>query len=92
MARKVKRVPKRTSLPGYEPAKGFPDPRHQAALAKAQEPLATGDITHMPHRNGTVCGRQVTQARLYTTERPTCPDCAKYFDAVKKTAARSAGA
>lgn len=95
MARKIKRAPKRTSLPGYEPARGFPDPKHQAALAKAaaESPqVGPGDVTHMPHRNGTVCGRAITQARLYTTDRPTCTDCAKYFDSVNKVRRASASA
>jgi hypothetical protein len=59
--------------PGYEPAKGFPDP---AAVIIP----ATG-ATHAPNPNGgLICGRPATStnAASYDAENPTCPQCAEW--------------
>lgn len=73
--------------PGFEPARGFPDPM-------APKPQPTSDVqeTHMPHRNGSVCGEAFTESSSYTQERPTCPQCRTYFDAIQKTAVKSPSA
>lgn len=64
--------------PGFEPAKGFPDPE------SPRTPSLSGMVTHMPHTNGTVCGRKETKAASYTTEAPTCAKCLAYYRAVHR--------
>ena len=78
MARMKKKAPKRRL--GYEPAKGFPDPMAPAARTELNA------ITHMPHRNGTVCGRKERAASSYTVDRPTCEPCRRYYDSVNRVA------
>jgi hypothetical protein len=59
--------------PGYEPAKGFPDPRATVIPASG--------ATHAPNPNGgLICGRPApTSAASYDAENPTCPDCALWL-------------
>ncbi len=71
---------------GYEPAKGFPDPE------APKGPPAGTLITHMPHANGTVCGRKETKAGAYTLDRPTCEKCRRYYDALQPLRAQAARA
>ena len=69
--------------PGYEPARGFPEPG-----AGRND----GSYTHSPHRNGTVCGLALTDAGAYTLEQPSCPTCARHFEAVQRSAQRQQSA
>jgi hypothetical protein len=64
--------------PGYEPAKGFPDP-------EAPPPPRTGQLTHYPHTMGAVCNvRPVpTNAGSYDPISPSCPACANWLRAAK---------
>ena len=74
------RKPLVRSRPGFQPAKGFPDPQ-------APKPPGPGTVTHMPSRNGTVCGMKLSHASNYAhPERPTCTTCGNYWDAVQASA------
>lgn len=81
-------APRRT--PGFEPAKGFPDP----AFVREDAPKPGGAITHYPHRNGPACGATPipTSAAAYSPTAPTCPWCRDYLAAVKKVTAEQHGA
>ena len=66
--------------PGYEPAKGFPDPE-----APAPTPRGT-QVTHYPHSMGAVCNvRPVpTNAGSYDPINPTCEKCAAWLRSAKQ--------
>ena len=78
----TKKTTNRGPRPGYEPAKGFPDPQH------TPEP-GGGNLTHYPHAQGPVCGKRPTPTRAasYSTTDPTCPTCAHYLNEAKKVTA-----
>lgn len=63
--------------PGFEPAKGFPDPENP--------PEVVGRYTHFPHSNGAVCNTRPvpTNAGDYDPVNPTCPWCAKWLASAK---------
>lgn len=65
--------------PGYEPAKGFPDP----LAAPPPTYPAAGYYTHLPHSNGPVCGQwpPPTDAKMYDPVAPNCPKCAAWLAA-----------
>lgn len=88
MATRNPHAQKRT--PGYEPAKGFPDPNFQREPA----PKPGGAVTHYPHRNGPACGATPvpTSAASYSHTAPTCNWCAQYLADVKKVTAEQHGA
>lgn len=77
---------KKKTRPGYEPARGQPDPDDAAPGA-----FPIGHLTHFPASNGPVCGLKPTptQAADYDPAEPTCPTCAKWLAATRAhTAAR----
>ena len=76
MGRRAVAPPQR---PGYEPAKGFPDPQ---APPPPTYP-AIGYYTHEPHSNGAACGvyPPPNDAKFYDPVAPTCPKCAAYLAA-----------
>jgi hypothetical protein len=83
----MKQAKPQRRTPGYEPARGFPDPNFKAPPATRD----TGAITHLPQSNGTVCNLlpPPTDASAYDPIAPTCPPCANYLKETKKvTAAR----
>lgn len=73
---------RRAERPGYEPAKGFPDPQTPPSPR-------TGAITHYPHAMGAVCNvRPIpTSAGSYDPVDPTCPTCAQWLRSAKAVTA-----
>lgn len=71
--------------PGYEPAKGFPDPN----APKPPPVPPVGYHTHLPAGNGPVCGFRPTptDAKFYDPVDPTCPPCAAWLAAAKRNTA-----
>jgi hypothetical protein len=69
-----------TARPGFEPARGFPDP------SAAQGTTSFG-FTHFPNRDRSVCGQVLTNAADYDDVAPTCPRCAAWLADVKRTTA-----
>lgn len=49
--------------------------------------MANDPTTHMPHRNGPVCGLRPppTRAEAYTVDEPSCEKCQRYWRAVQST-------
>ena len=85
----ARNVPAR-GTPGFEPAKGFPDPNFKR---EPEAKPAAGVVTHLPAREGAACGvRPVpTQAASYSPTQPTCAWCAAYLAACKKMTAEQHG-
>ena len=73
---------KRVTRPGFEPAKGFPDP------AEPKVNL-TGMQTHYPATHGPVCNYKPTptDAGAYDINDPSCPACAKWLSAARQNTA-----
>jgi len=69
----------RPAKAGFNPAAGRAEPG---------EGRSDGNYTHSPHANGAVCGDAPTDAGSYTIDRPTCPVCARHFDAVERSRMR----
>jgi hypothetical protein len=83
----MKQPKAKTRRPGYEPAKGNPDPLEAPPAVIP----GVGYHTHMPQPTGTVCGVYPvpTNAKFYDPVAPTCPQCAAYLKATQRvTAAR----
>lgn len=87
MARKKAELPAR---PGFEPAKGNPDPEYKPPPV----PHERGFHTHLPHSNGPVCGLYPPpqDAKFYDPVDPSCPACANYLAATKRVTQARHGA
>lgn len=82
----ARNVPAPRRTPGYEPARGFPDPNFKR---EPEAPPAEGKVTHLPHRNGPACGATPvpTSAADYSPTHPTCAWCANYLKETQKATA-----
>jgi hypothetical protein len=74
---------RRATAPGFEPAKGFPDP----ALANTNPKI--GPVTHYPTLYGPVCAQKPTptDAGAYDPTDPTCEKCARWLNAARQVTA-----
>jgi hypothetical protein len=72
--------PNVTARPGFEPARGFPDP-------SAAQATSSFGFTHFPNRDRAVCGQVLTNAADFDDVAPTCPRCAAWLADVKRNTA-----